>query len=280
VTTGYLVGAAGGKNAINWHPLIIVPATVSVLLSCLVPLIPESPAYEREKTRRNSFDSADGKLFQKKYAMALLTGSLFSVFQQLTGINAILTNLTKLFSDAGISIEPNLAAAFASFAQIISTFTAGFLMECLGRRIVWLISFGGVCLIDLLYGIVRHDTVKGYLGERSSIPIIMMFLCYLAFGFGAGPIPWFIVSEMFPDSVRPSATTVCSIVHWVSAFVVIMIFPYLKDALEEWRVFLLFSGCTFFGTVFGLYFIKNPPKQGEIKFQYDELMRARFSVSI
>jgi hypothetical protein len=51
-----------------------------------------------------------------------------------------------------------------------------------------------------------------------------------------------------------------------------MVFPYLKDAIKEYGVFFLFAGLSLAGTIFGLFFVKDPPKQTEPKSQYDELV--------
>ena len=105
----------------------------------------------------------------------------------------------------------------------------------------------------------------------SWFPIVVIFIFLLAFGLGAGPIPWFIVSEMFPPSIRPPAASAVSVSNWTLAFIVIQVFPYMQDAMKDFGCFMLFAVCSFVGTVFGLFYVKNPEVDQDGFKQYDDL---------
>lgn len=53
------------------------------------------------------------------------------------------------------------------------------------------------------------------------------------FEIGPGPIPWFIVSELFSQGPRPAAVAVAGCSNWTSNFLVAMLFPYavVRDML-------------------------------------------------
>ena len=259
----YIVG-----NYVSWRPDAIVGASLTICLSILVWLIPESPAVTSGGQDGGQTESAL-VIFSKKWIGKLVVCMMFMFFQQFSGVNAILTNLTTLFQDAGVELESGIASAISSVAQVVAVLIGGFLIDKLGRKVVWVMSFGGVALMDLLYALCRHDSLK----EKfpSWFPIVVIFIFLLAFGLGAGPIPWFIVSEMFPPSIRPPAASAVSVSNWTLAFIVIQVFPYMQDAMKDFGCFMLFAVCSFVGTVFGLFYVKNPEVDQDGFKQYDDL---------
>lgn len=60
----------------------------------------------------------------------------------------------------------------------------------------------------------------------SYISIISILAFVALFEIGPGPIPWFIVSELFSQGPRPAAVAVAGCSNWTSNFLVAMLFPY------------------------------------------------------
>lgn len=59
-----------------------------------------------------------------------------------------------------------------------------------------------------------------------SFVCIVAILVYVAFfEIGPGPIPWFIVAELFSQGPRPAAVAVAGCSNWTSNFLVGMFFP-------------------------------------------------------
>lgn len=52
------------------------------------------------------------------------------------------------------------------------------------------------------------------------------------FEIGPGPIPWFIVAELFSQGPRPAAMAVAGCSNWTSNFFVGMLFPYAEVRTE------------------------------------------------
>jgi hypothetical protein len=82
---------------------------------------------------------------------------------------------------------------------------------------------------EVLYGLTQMPVLKDKSIIPNYVPTIIIFLCMMAFGIGAGPIPWFIVPEMFPTAVRAAAVAVAVTSNWVFTFVAIELFPQLKN---------------------------------------------------
>lgn len=72
----------------------------------------------------------------------------------------------------------------------------------------------------------------------SYLSIVAIFGFVAFFEIGPGPIPWFIVAELFSQGPRPAAFAVAGLSNWTSNFIVGMGFQYIAviraGILEEW----------------------------------------------
>jgi MFS family permease len=179
------------------------------------------------------------------------------LFQQTTGVNVVLMSLTQLFEEPG---NPNdvqlLTSSLTSLAQVVACLLGAFLIEHIGRRIIWVASMTGIGIADLLYALSRPPT--------KALPdwavVIIIFFFEFSFGLGAGPVPWFFVPEIFPLAVRSSAMAIIATLNWAFAFILIEVRELLADngQMNTWPWFTAFSVTSFGGALFGHYFVRNP----------------------
>ena len=73
-----------------------------------------------------------------------------------------------------------------------------------------------------------------------------IFLFVSFFEIGPGPIPWFIVAELFSQGPRPAAIALAGCCNWTSNFIIGMTFPYIQVGsmipsthIVNWREALL-----------------------------------------
>lgn len=64
------------------------------------------------------------------------------------------------------------------------------------------------------------------------IGAILVFVAF--FEIGPGPIPWFIVAELFGQGPRPAAMAVAGCSNWTSNFLVGLLFP--SAAVSNWKL--------------------------------------------
>ena len=93
------------------------------------------------------------------------------------------------------------------------------------------------------------------------LPFICIFVYNFAFGLGFAPFPWFIVLEYFDQDVRETGNTICVVSNWIFAFIVVMVFPEMKESMTMFGAMLFFSIICLFAVFFGLFFIKEPEKE-------------------
>ena len=116
---------------------------------------------------------------------------------------------------------------------LLSTIPTWFLVDRWGRRPI-LITSGiamGICLF-LVAVFMLLD--KGY---TPTLVAILVIIYNASFGFGFGPIPFLLLSESYPLSVRSKGASLAVACNWFSNFVVGLMTPILKE-LIKWAMYL------------------------------------------
>lgn len=187
--------------------------------------------------------------------MALICGLGLMFFQQFSGINAVIFYTNDIFTSAGSNISPVIATIIVGVVQTIATYISSLLVDKAGRKILLLQScvIMGICLIIL--GVYFKLKVDGYqVASIGWLPLLCMVLFIVSFSMGFGPIPWMMMSELFPVEFRGGATGVTVITNWMLVFVVTLCFPIMKDAIGIYSCFWFFA-CIMVLCVFFVLFV-------------------------
>ncbi|OHT11425.1 major facilitator superfamily transporter [Tritrichomonas foetus] len=246
IFTMYLSG-----NFLTWQNLALYGMSIDILLFILIWFIPESPVIKNSKD-----PMVTESIFQKKYLSRMIMSILMFLFQQFCGTNAILTNMATLLDEAHLDLPPNIQSAIAGASKVIAVFCGAFLIQKFGRKVIFVTSHTGCAISLLIYALSEKITFP------SSIALILIFCLFLFFSIGAGPIPWFIISEVFEPAVRPMASSIITSSNWIFTFLVIEIYPYLKKAITFFGCMLLFSCIAGIAAVFGFLFVQKDYQSG------------------
>ncbi|KAH9116934.1 hypothetical protein AeMF1_009141 [Aphanomyces euteiches] len=165
-------------------------------------------------------------LLDKSIRFPLIVGISLQIFQQLSGINAVMFYSTSFFKMVHLP-NPLVGATLVGAINVISTGVALVLMDTAGRRPLLLWSCGGMILSCVLLTLGMWHVLP--YSEMVSVGGMMLFVWF--FEIGLGPIPWLIVAEMFPAKPRPTAMSVATMVNWVFSFVVGILFPTMQTLL-------------------------------------------------
>uniref|UniRef100_A0A8C5E894 Solute carrier family 2, facilitated glucose transporter member 1-like n=1 Tax=Gouania willdenowi TaxID=441366 RepID=A0A8C5E894_GOUWI len=299
VVVGILIAQIFGLEALlgsqkMWPLLLALTVAPAVLQCILLPFCPESPRFllinlKQEEQARQALVRLRGvedvskdmqemkeesakmaaekkvtiaELFRSaSYRQPLLVAIMLQLSQQLSGINAVFYYSTGIFESAGVK-QPIYATIGAGIVNTIFTVVSLFLVEKAGRRTLHLLGLGGMAISALLMTIsllMKHIPVMSYM----AIVAVMLFVAM--FEIGPGPIPWFIVAELFSQGPRPAAMAVAGCCNWTANFLVGMSFPKLVEWCGPW-VFLIFV--VFLVIFFIFTFIKVPETKGKT---FDEI---------
>ncbi|XP_029288653.1 LOW QUALITY PROTEIN: solute carrier family 2, facilitated glucose transporter member 1 [Cottoperca gobio] len=171
------------------------------------------------------------------YRQPLLVAVILQLSQQLSGINAIFYYSTRIFEKAGVE-QPVYATIGAGVVNTAFTVVSLFVVERQGRRSLHLLGLLGMAGSAILMTIAL--ALLDQLKWMSYLSIVAIFSFVAFFEIGPGPIPWFIVAELFSQGPRPSAMAVAGFSNWTANFIVGMAFQYVEELCGPY-VFVIFT---------------------------------------
>ncbi|KAM7405442.1 hypothetical protein PAMP_012704 [Pampus punctatissimus] len=144
---------------------------------------------------------------------------------------------TGIFERAGVS-QPVYATIGAGTVNTAFTVVSLFVVERAGRRPLQLIGLMGMAVsaVLLTVALVLLDQFRW----MSYVSIVAVFSFVAFFEIGPGPIPWFIVAELFSQGPRPAAIAVAGFSNWSANFLVGMGFQYVEQLCGPY-VFVIFT---------------------------------------
>jgi SP family arabinose:H+ symporter-like MFS transporter len=159
-------------------------------------------------------------LFVWKYRLPIFLAITIGMFNQLSGINAILYYLNDIFAAAGFSkISGDLQAVAIGAMNLIATLLGMSLIDKLGRKTLLLIGSVGTALC--LAGVA-----KIFYTQTNQNFLIWLLVGYIAFfAISQGAVIWVYISEVFPNRVRAKGQSLGSSSHWIMNAIIAYTFP-------------------------------------------------------
>ena len=264
----------------GWRWMFASEAIPSVLYLILIFFIPESPRWLLSKGRtaeatailqkfnpdenpevlageiNASLHASDEKpwkiLFAPELRLALVAGIGLSIFQQVTGINAILYYAPEIFKSFGSDVNASLLeTSLLGVVNLIFTLISIRLVDSIGRKPLLNIGSAGMLLSLIVVGYALQNQMQG----SWLLAFLMLFMA--SFSISWGPVVWVLLSEIFPNRVRSLALSIAVFIQWGANFAVSQSFPMLAEnkMLQE-RFHGAFPFMVFAGfTVLALFFV-------------------------
>ncbi|MEL6276765.1 MAG: MFS transporter, partial [Bacteroidota bacterium] len=186
----------------------------------------------------NESSSSLKRFFSGRYRLPILLAFLLALFNQISGINAVIYYAPRIFGMAGLEESASLLASVGIGAVNLAFTIAGMLLiDRAGRRSLILIGSIGY-IISL--GAVAYAFYTGITGVFVHI---FLFLFISSHAIGQGAVIWVFISEIFPNEVRAWGNSFGSGTHWVFAALIAGIFPPVATALGPAAVFTFFAIC-------------------------------------
>lgn len=179
---------------------------------------------------------------------ALVVGMGLFLLQQLSGINAVIYFAPTVFEHAGFSETgvQLLATVGLGAVNVVMTLVAMALIDRIGRRLLLFIGFAGAALS---LGLIAFAAGTG--SDQLQILSLVGLVVYIAaFAVALGPLPWVMMSEIFPLHLRGPGMGAASLTNWTFNVLVVLTFPLLLDRLGLAGVFAIYAAVC----VAGLFF--------------------------
>ncbi|XP_029019216.1 solute carrier family 2, facilitated glucose transporter member 8 [Betta splendens] len=310
-----IMGAYLGGLFLDWRWLAICCSISPTLLLVCMCFMPETPRFLLSKGRRQEAKEAlqflrgpdapvewecrqienacdqQGSSFQMSdlkdpgVYKPLLIGITLMLFQQMSGINAIMFYAETIFEEAHFK-GSDLASVIVGVIQVVFTAVAAVIMDKAGRKVLLIISGVAMALSTTAFGVyfyliteMQSGRVLSVMleprstagGELAWLALTSMAVFIAGFALGWGPIPWLVMSEIFPVKVRGFASAVCVLTNWGMAFVVTKTFQDMMGALTSAGTFWLFASMCTLSIVFTMIFL--PETKGKTLEQIEATFR-------
>lgn len=205
----------------------------------------------------------------------LLLGVFLMVFQQMTGINAIMFYAESIFEQAHFQ-NGDLGSVLVGVVQVLFTAVAAVVMDRAGRKLLLLISGVSMALSTAAFGVYFFLLEQPQPQTQLAwLALLSMGVFITGFALGWGPIPWLLMSEILPVKVRGFAGAVCVLTNWTMAFVVTKTFQDMMTLLTSAGTFWLFSSMCVLNLLFTIFFV--PETKGKTLEQIEAIFRGRSS---
>ena len=250
--TNYLLSGYGGED--SWRYMLAVMAVPALLFFLLLFLIPESPRWllgkGRTKESKQVFERLGQQevfeqmmqnpvvepavkqkesLFSGKYNKPVFYAVLLAMFNQLSGINAILYYAPRVFAMAGFDQADSFQqSVFIGLANFVCTILAMGIIDKIGRKRLLLIGAAGMTVFLVLTA-SAFGTINDGAGQN---PLILVYIIgFIAFfAFSQGAVIWVFISEIFPNAVRAEGGALGSFTHWIMAAIISWVFPIVVES--------------------------------------------------
>ncbi|RZS24686.1 hypothetical protein BHM03_00057785 [Ensete ventricosum] len=198
-------------------------------------------------------------LLQRRNRPQLIIAILLQIFQQFTGINAIMFYAPVLFNTLGFKSSAALYSAVITGAvNVLSTVVSIYSVDKVGRRVLLLEAgvqmFLSQVVIAVVLGVKLSDHSDN-LGRGYGIFVVVMVCTFVSsFAWSWGPLGWLIPSETFPLETRSAGQSVTVCVNLLFTFVIAQAFLSMLCHLK-YGIFVFFSAWVVVMSVFVLFFL-------------------------
>ncbi len=175
-------------------------------------------------------------LFKGKYSLPIFLAITIGMFNQLSGINALLYYSNSIFASAGFSSSSAaLQTVSVGLVNLLATFLGMSLIDKLGRKTLLMIGSVGTALS--LAGVAAIFATDSH--QNLLVWFFMGFILFFAVSQGA--VIWVYISEIFPSRVRSKGQSLGSSSHWIMNALIGLVFPYIA-AKSHAAPFWFFAG--------------------------------------
>jgi sugar porter (SP) family MFS transporter len=196
-----------------------------------------------------------GEVFQAEWRRPLLIGVGLAIFQQITGINAIIYYADQIFASAGFTSQASQTTVTTwaiGGVNVLATLIAIAYIDQLGRRKLLLTGLVGMAISLIVVGVAFEFIGKTAGGAAASdvgvgpsaagiVTLIALVGFIICFAFSMGPVVWTVINEIFPGHIRGRAVAVATAVNWGAAFLVSQFFLTVIGAIGNSLTFWLFA---------------------------------------
>ncbi|KAL1123359.1 hypothetical protein AAG570_002444 [Ranatra chinensis] len=283
--------------ALDWHACAVACALVALLSFSVIHLLPETPAWLASKRRtsqardvlvklRGTREEAEREMTQvlqsvgsgenldfRKYALQCLEPTVWKPFlilvvfflcQEGSGIYILLYYATNIFQEIGSEMNSSLESIMMGLVRLIMSAVGSICIQHFNRKTLAMASGFGMGLTMACSG--TYEYLYGDMPEKERpfpyLPLVCMLLNVCASMIGMLQLPWLMIGELFPLSVRGVMSGTVSSLAYLFIFATVKVYPNIISCLRLYGMMWLFAGVSLLVVVFTKFFL--PETQGKL----------------
>ncbi|KAJ4955098.1 hypothetical protein NE237_011881 [Protea cynaroides] len=198
------------------------------------------------------------KLMKRSSRPPLVIAIVMQIFQQFTGINAVMFYAPVLFQTMGFKNNGSLlSAVITGLVNVFSTALSVYLVDRTGRRILLLQAAIQMFISQGIIGIILLVNLKptGSIGQTDAVIVVLLVCLFvMCFAWSWGPLGWLIPSETFPLETRTAGFSFAVSANMLFTFIIAQSFLSMLCKMQA-GIFFFFAAWILVAGVFALYLV-------------------------
>lgn len=200
---------------------------------------PETDLETIRQSLHRERDAVAAPLFTRSLRLPIFLAISIGVFNQVSGINAILYYANDIFAAAGLSrLSTFSQSIYIGLANMGGTILGMLLIDRIGRKTLLLIGAVGTFVCLLATATLFHTGLH----PEYIVWLLVAFIGF--FGMSQGAVIWVYISEIFPTQVRSKGQSLGGSAHWIMDALVALLFPLMVAQYSRAAPFYFFAGMT------------------------------------
>jgi sugar porter (SP) family MFS transporter len=256
-------------GANNWRYMFIFRGFPALIFYLLLIFVPESPRYLMQRGLEHESDVvirrtnpnvdknefikefkkfnnikilvSNAYLFKQPYLKLLYLGIALGMFNQFTGINAVMYYTTDLFRSFVFAANSGIEQALIiGLTALVFTIVAMTKIDKVGRKKLLLVGSIGMTVCLSLFAILF---MAGFKGSYIMLPVLIGFTGFCAAS--QGTVIWVLLSEMFPNNIRIRGVSIGIFSYLSFNVVTSFILPVISPNYGVGSLFAFYAFATF-----------------------------------
>ena len=232
------IGSAGLGDA-TWRWMLGSEMAPALAFTLLTPFLDESPRWmvDGKRGSGNGERRIGTGFISRDNSRPIMLAFCVAMFNQLSGINAMMYFAKRVFEMAGFTPQVALGtAAGMSVVLGLGTFAGLFLIDRIGRRTLLIIGSIG-CIV------AHFAAASAFVFDLGLLAAVCIFQFIVFFAVGQGVVIWVFISEIFPQKFRAQGQSWGSFTHWSFCAVLTFVFPAMAASWAPASIFTFFGVC-------------------------------------
>ena len=233
------IGSAG-LGETTWRWMLGAEAVPALAFTLMTFSLVESPRYlamRRSNSQAPALNASTAGFFCRANLRPIFVAFCVAMFNQLSGINAMMYFAKRVFEMAGFT--PRVALGTAALMSVVlglGTFAGLFLIDRFGRRTLLIIGSVG-CIV------AHYAASAAFVFDLGMLAAVCIFQFVVFFAVGQGVVIWVLISEIFPQRLRAQGQSWGSFTHWSFCALLTFVFPAMAASWAPASIFAFFGTC-------------------------------------